>query len=91
VEHPRLNLSGRILDQVVLPQLGDLVHVPVGRIFRQQLDITVLFQRLVEARSAALGAGVAERALCHDHVALAADLLEQRVGDDRAHQDIVRL
>ena len=90
VELAGLDLAG-ILDQIILPQLGDLVHIPVGGIFGQQLDIGIFRKRLVEACGAALRAGVAERALGHDHVALAADALEQRVGDDRAHQDVVRL
>ncbi len=38
MEHRALDLAGRVLDQVILPELGDLVHIPVGRVLGQQLE-----------------------------------------------------
>src|SRR5579883_530131 len=65
----------RILSEIGLPQARDLGDVPVGRLAVEHLDAGILLHHPVEAACAALRPGVAERALGHDHLALAASLV----------------
>ena len=49
----------------------------------------IFLHHRLEAARAALRAGMAERALRHDHRALAADRVDQRLGDRGAHELVV--
>ncbi len=87
MEEGRVDL--RVLGEIGFPQARHLGDVPVGRLGVEHLDAGILLDHRVEALGAALRAGMAERALGHDHLALAAELGDQRLGHRGAHELVV--
>ena len=79
----------RIFGQIGFPQPRRLRYVPIGGLGIEHLDTRILLDDGVEALGAALRAGVAERALGHDDLALAADRVDECLRDRGAHEFIV--
>ncbi|MHC2371955.1 hypothetical protein ACVIQT_006603 [Bradyrhizobium diazoefficiens] len=87
VEERRVDL--RIFRQIGFPEARGLRDVPIGRLGVEHLDAGKLLDDVVEALGAALRAGMAERALRHDDLALAAHGVAERLRHRGAHELVV--